>query len=172
MTGDHVACSDCERIRPGLLAQPVNAVSSMAFAVAAVPIWRASGGKRSWRAVAVAAAFAGAGSVAYHGPGGRLGKALHDWSITGLVATTAGAVARSRSGRVVPAQWSTPALTMAVAVALHATSRTGGPLCRPDSLVQGHAGWHVLAAVALAQTASRALDPVPHPPSGGTDTPR
>lgn len=29
-------------------------------------------------------------------------------------------------------------------------SRTGGPLCDPDSLLQGHALWHVLAAAALA----------------------
>ncbi|WP_207782196.1 hypothetical protein [Phytoactinopolyspora limicola] len=28
-------------------------------------------------------------------------------------------------------------------------SRSGGPLCQPDSLLQGHAIWHVLAAVAL-----------------------
>lgn len=29
-------------------------------------------------------------------------------------------------------------------------SRTGWPLCDPDSLLQGHAVWHVLAAAALA----------------------
>ncbi|AYY13264.1 hypothetical protein EF847_11710 [Actinobacteria bacterium YIM 96077] len=28
-------------------------------------------------------------------------------------------------------------------------SRTGGPWCEPDSLLQGHAIWHVLAAVAV-----------------------
>jgi len=28
--------------------------------------------------------------------------------------------------------------------------RTGGPLCRPDSLLQPHALWHVLTAVAMA----------------------
>jgi hypothetical protein len=44
-----------------------------------------------------------------------------------------------------------------VAVAILATgsvigtlSRTGWPLCEPDSLLQGHALWHVLAATALA----------------------
>jgi hypothetical protein len=29
--------------------------------------------------------------------------------------------------------------------------RTGSPLCRPHSLLQGHALWHVLSAVALPQ---------------------
>ena len=29
-------------------------------------------------------------------------------------------------------------------------SRTGAPLCRPDSLLQGHALWHVLTAVGAA----------------------
>ena len=28
-------------------------------------------------------------------------------------------------------------------------TRSGAPFCRPDSLLQGHAVWHVLAAVAL-----------------------
>lgn len=28
-------------------------------------------------------------------------------------------------------------------------SRTGGPLCQPESLLQGHACWHVLAATSL-----------------------
>ena len=28
-------------------------------------------------------------------------------------------------------------------------SRTGGPLCTPDSLLQGHALWHILGAVAM-----------------------
>ena len=28
-------------------------------------------------------------------------------------------------------------------------TRSGAPFCRPDSLLQGHAAWHVLAAVAL-----------------------
>jgi|FLYL01.1.fsa_nt_gi hypothetical protein len=51
---------------------------------------------------------------------------------------------------------SDPAFRRAAAVAGLATlignlSRTGGPLCRPDSLLQGHAVWHVLAALALAR---------------------
>lgn len=43
--------------------------------------------------------------------------------------------------------WSLAAL--AVGAAVGTLSRTGGPLCVPESLWQGHAAWHVLASVAL-----------------------
>ena len=35
-----------------------------------------------------------------------------------------------------------------------ALSRTGGPLCRPDSVLQGHALWHLLAAAGIVALAS------------------
>jgi len=38
---------------------------------------------------------------------------------------------------------------MAVAVLVYLLSRTGGLLCAPASLFQGHALWHVLSAVSL-----------------------
>ena len=38
---------------------------------------------------------------------------------------------------------------LACAAVLNLVGRTGGPLCRPDALVQGHAAWHVLTAAAL-----------------------
>jgi hypothetical protein len=41
------------------------------------------------------------------------------------------------------------AVTGALAASVYLTSRTGRPLCRPDSLVQGHAVWHVLTALLL-----------------------
>jgi hypothetical protein len=34
-------------------------------------------------------------------------------------------------------------------VAVHLLSRTGAPLCRPDSLLQGHAAWHAGSALLL-----------------------
>jgi hypothetical protein len=37
--------------------------------------------------------------------------------------------------------------------------RTGGPLCDPDSRLQGHAGWHALTAAALAAWAAATLGP-------------
>ena len=90
-----VAESDCERCRPGLVTQPVNTLSSLAYVVAggatlaearrqptATPGGRAVG----WALVAV-----GLGSVAYHGPGGAAGRWFHDASLlamTGLVVLT------------------------------------------------------------------------------------
>lgn len=45
-----------------------------------------------------------------------------------------------------------------------ALSRSGGPLCQPDSLLQGHGMWHVLTATALALWAVGALPaPATHP---------
>jgi hypothetical protein len=35
------------------------------------------------------------------------------------------------------------------AAAINATTRTGAPLCRPSSALQGHAAWHALTALAL-----------------------
>jgi len=149
-----VAASDCERVRPGRVGQPVNTISSLAFVAAAVPIGRAASRRRSlaWLAVAVATALEGVGSAAYHGPGGRRAKWWHDAGIVALVATVAVAVATE--GAPVQRRPRTAALATA-AVALHTLSRTGGPLCSCHSPLQGHAGFHVLAAMALAAAAEQ-----------------
>ena len=42
-----------------------------------------------------------------------------------------------------------PVLLLGVAAVVHAVSRTGGPWCDPEAVVQGHALWHVLSAGAL-----------------------
>lgn len=39
---------------------------------------------------------------------------------------------------------------LAAGLAAYAAGRTGSRLCRPDSLLQGHALWHVCSAVAVA----------------------
>jgi len=59
---------------------------------------------------------------------------------------------------------------LAVGAAAYLAGRTGGPLCRPDSLLQPHALWHLLTAVAMAAWAThRIAYPVqpPAPPSRG-----
>jgi hypothetical protein len=38
--------------------------------------------------------------------------------------------------------------SLALAFAIWNTAKDGSPLCRPDSLLQGHAAWHLLCAVA------------------------
>jgi hypothetical protein len=89
-----VAASDCERCRPGPVTQPANTASSLAYvaagAVALAEARRHPADRRpgtpavGWSLVAV-----GLGSVAYHGPGGVLGRWAHDASLlamTGLIA--------------------------------------------------------------------------------------
>ena len=102
--------------------------------------------------LALALAFEGVGSVAYHGPGGKLSKAVHDIGILGLLAAFA-AVLRDDRRALQP----TPvAATLgASAAALHVLSRTGGPLCSCNSKVHGHAIFHVLAAAATVAAAKR-----------------
>lgn len=147
--GHHAAVGDCERIRPGLIGQPANTISSLAFIAAAVPLARRG---RGWRWVAVASAFEGVGSVGYHGPGGRLAKATHDLGLVAMAATTVAAlVAEPGAPRVRP---HTIGLGMS-ALVLHALSRTGRPLCSCNSRLQGHALFHLLAAAALATAPPR-----------------
>ena len=48
-------------------------------------------------------------------------------------------------------------------------SRTGGPLCDPSSLLQGHAAWHLAAATALAVLAPL-VTPLPPADRSADDT--
>src|SRR5690606_11463873 len=110
-------------------------------------------GHGAWKAVAAALAFEGLGSVAYHGPGGRASKAVHDVGLVALGAAMAGVEAQYR-GRWRPGPLDTGLTT--AAVALHTLSRTGGPLCSCRSRLQGHAVFHVVAAAAVVAAAQRA----------------
>lgn len=79
----HVAAADCERVRAGVVAQPVNTVSSLAFVAAGVPLVR--GRRRVTRVLGWAAVATGLGSVAYHGPGTTVGRYVHDASLIALL---------------------------------------------------------------------------------------
>jgi hypothetical protein len=139
---DHAALGDCERVRPGLVGQPVNTATSAAYLAAAAWVWRRRVRRRGLWVGALA--LVGAGSVAYHGPGTRAGKALHDGAL--VVLALMAATGSPSSNRRLPVA----AGLGAVAVTVHAASRTGGPGCRPGSLWQGHGAWHLLSATALA----------------------
>ncbi|HEY8547728.1 MAG TPA: hypothetical protein VIL36_21845 [Acidimicrobiales bacterium] len=138
-----LGASDCEALRGGWLGQPVNALSSLAYVAAGVEVWRRGGPAP----VAGALAAVGVGSALYHGPMPPGAEALHDGSIVALGAALAVAGLRGRLDR--PATF-TPWLLGGVAVTLNLLTRTGAPLCRPHSLLQGHAAWHVLTAAAVA----------------------
>ena len=202
-----LATSDCERCRPGLVSQPANAASSLAYVVAGAAMLRsarrAGPGNSTETALAWATMAAGAGSVAYHGPGGAAGRYAHDagliamlgflalsdaehlarrplpaglalvplvaaagatprrsattQALAGLAATATEAARLLRSARAgdTPGRRAGTGArriagpAMAAGLLAQAFGRTGGPWCRPDSLLQPHALWHVLTAGAL-----------------------
>jgi hypothetical protein len=144
-----VAVDDCERIRPGLVAQPVNTASSLAYCAAGAWVIQRAPGDGLCRLLGSASVAAGVGSILYHGPGGRTSRRLHDGSAVVLTGAIIAVLARRPAGgRAVAAVG-----CLAAGGAMHGASRSGRPLCRPDSVFQGHAAWHVLTAVAVVLAA-------------------
>jgi hypothetical protein len=149
--------TDCERIRPGLVAQPVNTATSLAFVVAAGATAlrsRRRGTPYGAQEVAFSTllALVGVGSVAFHGPQPRGAKVLHDAPIAGLlaVAATTPMVRRSRGRSALPG-WTPQRGAVLAGIAVAATAafaggRTSSPTCCPDCAFQLHGLWHVLAA--------------------------
>jgi hypothetical protein len=168
---DVLGASDCEQLGSGWLVQPVNALSSLAFVPAGGWVAaqaRGLSGWRRWEALGVGVALVanGIGSFAYHGTQPSWAKVAHDGPIVAIVALLAanevgrradhvevsGAEDRSRrAGRLA-------LVTGAAALAAYGLGRTGSPACRPASLLQWHAVWHVLAAVALASAAEARIE--------------
>jgi hypothetical protein len=163
--------SDCEQIGTGWLAQPVNALSSLAFVPAGVWVAaqaRESTGWRRWEALGVGAALVanGVGSFAYHGTQPPWAQVAHDAPIVAIVALLA---ANELGRRAQPLPVSEPErerrrvgrialATGAAALGAYALGRTGSPACRPESLFQWHAVWHGLAAVSLAAAAAARIE--------------
>jgi hypothetical protein len=198
--------SDCEEIRAGPIAQPVNALSSLAYVAGGS--WVAARGVQAERPAAVTFGAllggVGIGSVLYHGPCPPGARETHDSTLAAALALVVLHNAAAVTGRhrpvprvvqaaavvaaalpvVASGRFTNPvvavlglagAATEAMVVRSHGTagrsaaaaltlgavinglSRTGGPLCRPNSLLQGHAAWHLLSAAALAAWARGAL---------------
>jgi hypothetical protein len=161
--------TDCERIVGATLAQPVLAVTSLAYIAVgmAVLCWAMRLTAPLAGAAGVALVAVGAGSLAYHGPQPSWAELAHDWPIVVAGAIYAAGLARSlaRSGRRQRRSvWAAAAGLFALGLAAYAAGRSGSPLCRPDSLWQYHGAWHVLSAAA-AGWAAWAM--VPGPPVSG-----
>lgn len=58
--------------------------------------------------------------------------------------------------------------TLVAGFVVFALSRSGGPLCDPESWIQGHGAWHILSAAALGLWAIGALPGSVDPSSVGT----
>jgi hypothetical protein len=165
--------SDCERIRHGVVKQPVNAATSLAYLAAAagltVPARRSNGVHRAalgWYAASLAAA--GVGSVAYHGPQPWWAGKVHDASIA---ASLAGAVLVA--GTAQPA--TLPPLRRQLRIVLplaglsglaYGAGRSESRWCDPDSRLQLHGLWHLLsAASALGLAWKPRATRMPHGPA-------
>jgi hypothetical protein len=147
-----LGASDCEALHGGWLGQPVNALSSLAYVVAGGYVLRRGG--RGALVPAIALGAVGAGSVLYHGPMPAGAELAHDGSLIAL------AVAAPLSWlRRAPRRPPAAALVVgAAAIAVNLLTRTGAPLCQPDSVLQGHAAWHILTATAIALWLGRPKD--------------
>lgn len=75
------AAADCETIGSGLLAQPVNAVTSLAFVFVAVIVLI----RTDDRWVAIGLAGVGIGSFLFHGPLAPGGEWIHDVTLAWLI---------------------------------------------------------------------------------------
>ncbi|MGV0836535.1 hypothetical protein [Mycolicibacterium thermoresistibile] len=155
-----IGSSDCERIVDAALAQPVLAISSLAYLIAgAVTLWWAVRVRAPLAGTAAVVLVAiGIGSFAYHGPQPAWAGPAHDWPIVAVAVVYA--VALFRTGRRRRRVWAGAAAVFALALAAYAAGRTGSPLCRPDSLWQFHGAWHLLSAIA-AGWGARAMAPRP-----------
>lgn len=151
--------SDCEQIVVGTLAQPVLAVTSLAYLAAGLAVlgWAVRVRSLLAGAAAVALVAVGVGSFAYHGPQPSWAKLAHDWPIVAAGAVYAAGLARSARRQRLSA-WAAPAAVFALGLAAYTAGRSGSPLCRPESLWQYHGAWHILSATA-AGWAARAVAP-------------
>lgn len=159
-TGD-LGGTDCEALRSGLVAQPVNTASSLAYVAAGG--WAASRLGRvprrdRWWAAAYAGLLVliGVGSVDFHGPQSAIAKPMHDAPIAGLLLLALAIAVRGwrRYGNPVPGLTRRLAIIL-VAVAVAAPTsfvlgRTAAALCDPESYLQLHGLWHILTAVGFA----------------------
>lgn len=156
-----LGASDCERLRDGPIAQPVNTLTSAAYVVAGGLVAADPPPERRAEVLGYAAllGLVGVGSIAFHGPQPRGSRVLHDAPIAallGLVAITP--LVRLRSGRGSLPGWSPRragalAVIVGAAVAAYAGGRTGASTCRPESPWQLHGAWHVLSATGFVTVA-------------------
>jgi hypothetical protein len=154
--------ADCEGLGAGWLAQPANALSSLAYVAAGAGLlWRnrrADSRGPALLAGACGLIAVGIGSVAYHGPQPAWAALAHDGTIAWLAVAVAGrAITLLRGpmgGRaglgVLASAWRPAARWVLPASAAYLAGRTGSPFCHPASLWQPHSAWHTLSAVALA----------------------
>lgn len=144
-----IGSSDCERIVDAALAQPVSALTSVAYVAAGLiaVVWAVRLRALLSLAAGVALVAVGVGSLVYHGPQPPWAGPAHDWPIVALGLLCVLGVVRSGMRRDW-SDWLLPAAILAVGLAAYVGGRSESPLCRPDSTWQLHGAWHILSAAA------------------------
>jgi hypothetical protein len=137
-------------------------------AAVAVPVFVAAdglGGIRGWDDRVITRVWLTVTAVAAAGvPVRPVSTVLLVGAVTGAVVAEAVLVRRPRPGGGGRVGRVVLVAALAVGVTAYLLGRTGGPLCRPDSLLQPHALWHLLTAVAMAAwAADRVAHPTPVP---------
>jgi len=92
------AAVDCELIREGLLGQPVNALTTIAFIIAGLMVIR----RPSLRWVGIALVATGLGSFLFHGPMPSGAEWAHDTTLAWLILVVAGLGRRGESWTRLP----------------------------------------------------------------------
>lgn len=175
--GSFLGADDCERARDGWLAQPSNALSSLAYVVAGSALVRRSlrRGDDAFATVYGCAVGAnGAGGIAFHGPGGRVGLWVHDVALISMLATMAtaniGDLARGRrtaasalavtavAGAVIAVAPQTSRRIQNIGLGLIAATellRAASPSRRPTSMVRSLTPVLALGAAGVVHAGSR-----------------
>ena len=155
-----MGATDCERLRSGPVAQPVNTLTSLGYVAGAGIVLRRVGrgnpdGHHPVMVYSALLALVGVGSVAFHGPQPAGAKLMHDLPIPVLLGVALGTpLARRLRGAEPAPGWTTGraaalAGTTLAAAACYAAGRTGAPTCDPESPVQFHGAWHLVSAAAF-----------------------
>ncbi|HEX6219617.1 MAG TPA: hypothetical protein VF115_00840 [Acidimicrobiia bacterium] len=140
------ALRDCEAIGDSFLGQPVNSLTTLAFVIAGVVVWRYS--TRPW--VAVGLIGTGVGSFLFHGPMPPYSQVAHDVTLWFLVvAVLISIVVDFRSTRGGWRHLLGPLLLLATVAVIGRLGATGNPLCDADSIWQPHGLWHLGSAAAV-----------------------
>ncbi|MBM3694817.1 MAG: hypothetical protein FJW79_02630 [Actinobacteria bacterium] len=159
---------DCEAPRAGLIRQPANAWSSLARAATGIALLSAEPAKarrrpavrhaaRAGRVTLPASALVLAGTAAFLFHAGLTAWAAHlDGLAVGVLVATVAGHGLATGARRRPLRPTMPRAAALLSWLLLGggglcwwLGRSGGPWCRPHSLLQAHAAWHLPAAAAL-----------------------
>ena len=145
--------SDCELVTAGVFRQPGNASTAVVLLLAGVVLFYST--QISRRRMGAGMAVAGTASAFAH-------TTLHPWAlaadgVAAVIAIVLGVLAL-REATIRPRLMIAAAILGSAAITLWVLSRSGRPLCDPDAMFTGHAGWHVLIALAAMVAAASLVD--------------